>query len=177
MSWSNLARFCSALFFTFHAFAILTWNASVASNRGASEIPKLHYYLSITGTVQRWRTFITVPTEHSLAVEVGVETSNGNFKRGPLLPGMREYDEKLRTDLFFNNIQDERREDRIKRYVNHFCRQLLEKESVIAERITLLFYRGQIRSLPQIRTDGEISRLETLEKGPYTCPGTDESAR
>lgn len=171
MRFKRILQFLACLWFTFHVFATAAWNLPLGSYLVDPLTHATQSYLLFIRHFQNWRTFITIPYIHSFTVEILAKDKSGREERfGPVLPGLKPYDDHVRTALFFLNA-DYAHKRAFPDYAQRLCSAISQArtDGFQPDTVSIVEKYSVTRKMNRIREDGRIADAESFVYGPYDC--------
>ena len=160
----TLRQIAVSVFCSCHAVALIgSTLVPQSSALGQAIAPLVHDYLIVTGTRQTWSMFRSAPYYHRYQVElVATDTEGVEHTFGPILPGLRPYDEgHYRYHKVLGGLATPGRQRYLDAYLKR-ARDEIEATHDITVASTFLRYRtDRLRDVVRIRQDGQLSYSRT----------------
>lgn len=163
----RVIRALSSVFFTYHVVAVTALNFPTGNALRDRIVRPFQWYADKTAQWQSWDMFDSIPIDEKLEIAAfAVYPDGGEKKLGPILPGLVEFQDKLRLVTFFYYFDPEAEADAAwKTYSARLCKEVARREGAGAP-FTLYvdFTYHRLRGLEEIRKDGVVSEKITVTK-------------
>lgn len=160
----------ACVLFAWHMAATCAQHVPRPSALYGATTPFLHYQ-ELTGLWQAWDMFTTIPYYHSYAVDVLATEPDGRLERvGVGLPGLRRYDNVIRTETLFSRIlYDPDFRPYLDAYAVKMCAEIRARTGHGGQKIVVHESCERLRFVEQIRQDGVIANHEDHSSEVFTC--------
>jgi hypothetical protein len=157
------------LLFTYHALAVtLSTLIPVESHLHAALEPFFRGYLTVSGSEQIWNMFTSAPYYASYdVVLIAEDRTGGRHEYGPVLPGLRAYDQNgYRDHKLFSNLATPGYASALRAYFETARRAIQTQHGTAVRSLRLRFKTERLYYVKRVREAGHISFPEVTETEP-----------
>jgi hypothetical protein len=130
-------------------------------------------FLTWTTQWQTWDMFVTIPYDHRFIVRAyAIDDSGNKHEIGPILPGLKPFEETLRIQTFFYRIYPGSNASLKfwETYANRLCASAKAAlTNLNIKQVSVDFVSDRTRTLTHIQRDGKLTKTITSPRGPHDC--------
>ena len=128
--------------------------------------PWLSPYLQVTGSLQSWDMFRTIPYYHDCVPWLrAVDVDGIEHRFGPIVPGLEPADRSARSVKLFANLLGNYGKRYVGPYLEHARRAIRDQRGLELRSLELVVELERIRNLRDIRRTGSIATHQRRSAG------------